>query len=632
MPLLCGAVIAAATLAAYARGLGGAFLYDDVDSILGNPSIRHLWGALRPPAGLTVTARPVLNLSFALNYAVAGTRPWGYHALNVAIHAAAALALFGVVRRTLATGPAGSRPGRQCAWMAFAAALLWALHPLQTESVAYVVQRAESLMGLFYLLTLYAFVRCASAAGPRAAAWAGASVAACLLGMCTKEAMATAPLAVLLYDRTFLAGSFREAWRTRKAVHLALAACWAPLALLVAGSGGRGGTAGFASGLPWWSYLMAQPRAVALYLRLALWPHPLVGDYGRVLGSDPAATAAGAAVVLILAAATCILLRRRPAAGFLGAWFFLCLAPSSSVIPVSTEIIAEHRTYLALAAVVTAAVVALHGALARPRLFLAAVGVLALACGALTCRRVGVYRGPLAFWGDVVLRNPANAGAWNNLGNVLWEGGDQAGAIERYRRALALVPTYADAHFNLGRALAAAGRLDEAVGNYEDALRYRPLDPSIHFSLGNALAGEGRAAAAAAEFRAALRADPARADAWYNLGAALAGSGDLAGAADAYARAVGLRPDFADARINHGGVLAQLGRVDEAVGELNEAVRLEPAAADVHNNLGSLLAGSGRLDEARAQFEEALRLRPDYADARENLERLRALERREAGR
>jgi protein O-mannosyl-transferase len=630
--LLCAAAIVGAVLAAYARGLGGLFLYDDVDSILGNPSIRHFAGALRPPGGMTVTGRPVLNLSFALNYAVSGTRPWSYHALNVAIHAAAALALFGIVRRTLATGPAGSRPFRQCAGISFAAALLWGLHPLQTESVAYVVQRAESLMGLFYLLTLYAFARSAAAAGPRAAAWAVASVAACLLGMGTKEVMATAPLVVLLYDRTFLGGSFREAWRRRKALHLALAACWVPLALLVAGSGGRGGTAGFASGLPWWSYLMAQPRAVALYLRLALWPHPLVGDYGRVLGRDPAGTAAGAAVVLCLAAATWVLLRRRPAAGFLGAWFFLTLAPSSSVIPVSTEIIAEHRAYLALAAVVTTAVVALHGALARPRLFAASVGVLALAGGALTFRRVGVYEGPLAFWTDVVLKNPANAGAWNNLGNILEAGGDRAGAIERYRRALALVPAYADAHYNLGRAEAASGRLEEAARDYEDALRYRPLDPSIHFSLGNALAGEGKAAAAAAEFRAVLRLDPARADAWYNLGAAMAETGDLAEASDAYAHAVRLRPDFADARINYGGVLAQMGRVAEAVRELDEALRLEPAAADVHNNLGSLLAGSGRLAEARAQFEEALRLRPDYVDARENLERLRALEQPEGGR
>ena len=622
--LLCGAGIVAATLAAYCRIMGGPFLYDDVGSILENPSIRHLSTALRPPDGLTVSGRPVLNLSFAINYMASGTGVWSYHALNIAIHAAAALVLFGIVRRTLANSRAGSRPFGECLGMAFAIALIWAVHPLQTESVAYVVQRAESLMGLFYLMTLYAFVRHAEA-DSRASLWAALSVVSCLLGMATKEAMATAPVIVLLYDRTFIAGSFREAWRRRKAVHLALAACWAPLAFLVAGTGGRGGTAGFGSGVPWWAYGLTQFRAIALYLRLSLWPRPLIGDYGRVIPGDPLAMAVGAAVVLAMAAATLLLLRRRPPVGFLGAWILLVLAPSSSVVPVSTEIIAEHRMYLPLAGVVALGVLALHAALGRRRLFAAAVGLLALAFGILTVLRIGVYESAYAFWSDVVLKNPGNAGAWNNLGNILGGRGDLDGAVADYRRALALAPAYADAHANLGSALAATGHLDEAIGNYEDALRFRPQDPSIHFNLGNALAGEKRAAAAAAEYRAALRLDPGRADAWFNLGGAMVEVGDLAGASDAFAQAVRLRPRSADARVNHGNVLAQLGRIPEAVREFNEALRLEPGAADVHNNLGSLLAGIGRLAEARAQFEEALRLKPDYGDARDNLERVRAL-------
>jgi len=629
--LLCGAAIVAATLAAYCRGLGGQFLFDDVGSIAGNPTIRRISTALMPPAGLTVSGRPVLNLSFAVNYALSGTGVWSYHALNIAIHAAAALVLFGIIRRTLSAPAAGSWPEGECLAMAFGAALLWALHPLQTESVAYVVQRAESLMGLFYLATLYAFIRFA-AAGSRGAVWAAASVAACLLGMGTKEAMATAPLVVLLYDRTFVAGSFRGAWARRKAIHLALAACWVPLAILVAGTGGRGGTAGFGSATPWWAYTLAQFRAVALYLRLALWPHPLIGDYGRILAGSPLGVAAGAAVVLCLVAGTCILLRRGPPIGFLGAWFLLVLAPSSSVIPVSTEIIAEHRMYLALAAIATLGAVALHVVLERRRVFMASVGLLALALGILTVRRIGVYESPFAFWTDVALKNPENAGAWNNLGNIMAARGDPGGAIARYRRALSLAPAYADAHYNLGMALMATGRPGEAIENYEDALRFQPENPSIHYSLGNALAGEKRLDGAAAEYRAALKLDPGRADAWFNLGGAMVEAGNLEEASDAYAHAVRLRPGFADARVNHGNVLAQLGRIAEAVGEFNEALRLEPGAADVHNNLGSLLAEAGKLADARAQFEEALRLKPDYRDARENLERVRALERPEAGR
>ena len=196
---------------------------------------------LCPPShGETVSGRPVLNLSLALNYAVSGCDVRGYHVTNLAIHLAAALLLFGIVRRTLPRFR-GCGGGQQLARLqlatplALAIALLWAVHPLQTESVTYIVQRAESLMGLFYLLTLYCFLRGAGSA--RAIFWYAGSVLACLLGMATKEVMVSAPLVVLLYDRTFLAGSFREAWRRRWAYYLALAATWLLLAWLVAQTG-----------------------------------------------------------------------------------------------------------------------------------------------------------------------------------------------------------------------------------------------------------------------------------------------------------------------------------------------------------------------------------------------------------
>jgi len=628
--VLCCVGIVAATAWAYSRSLGGAFLYDDVDSIVGNPTIRHLSTAVMPPRGVTVSGRPILNLSFAVNFALSGTGVWSFHALNAAIHAAAALLLFGIVRRTLAAPAAGSRPRAECLAVAFGAALLWAVHPLQAESVAYVVQRAESLMGFFYLATLYAFVRLA-APGSKAASWAAVSVAACLLGMATKEVAATAPLIVLLYDRAFVGGSFREAWQRRKALYLSYAACWVPLAILVARAGGRGGTAGFGTGLPWWAYALTQFKAVALYLRLSLWPSPLVGDYGRILAGNPLEVAACAALVISLGVATWILLRRNSPIGFLGAWFFVILAPSSSVIPVATEIMAEHRMYLSLAAVVALVVLALNSVLGR-RLFLATVGLLALGLGVLTARRTDVFDSSLAFWGDVVAKVPANAGAWNNLGNLLAGKGDFGGAIGDYKRALALAPAYAYAHYNLGKSLVATGRAGEAIPHYEDALRFRPEDPSIHFELGNALALEGRGPEATAQFREAVKLDPGHGDAWSCLAEELAKSGNLAEAAEAYSHAILLLPDSADARANHGGVLALLGRVPEAIGEFREALRLDPGAADVHNNLGSLLAEAGRLAEARVEFEKALRLKPDYAEAQENLERLRALQQPEGGR
>ena len=177
---LAGAIAAAAGLA-YGRTFRAPLIFDDASSISGNPTLRHLAAAVWPPAGATVSGRPVLNLSLALDYAVSGTAVWSYHATNLLIHVLAGLTLFGIVRRTLGRRAAASAPQ-----VAFCAALLWTLHPLLTESVTYVVQRAESLMGLFYLLTLYGVIRGAASEGPGGRRWYALSLCACLAGMGTK--------------------------------------------------------------------------------------------------------------------------------------------------------------------------------------------------------------------------------------------------------------------------------------------------------------------------------------------------------------------------------------------------------------------------------------------------------------
>ena len=619
------AVVLAAVAAVYLGGLHGAFLYDDLGSIPENPSIRHLATALNPPAATTVDGRPFLNFTFALNFAVSGTDPWSYHLLNIALHGAAALLLFEILLLTLAGPACGSLAPASRRRIAFAGALLWAVHPLQTESVSYVVQRAESLMGFLYLLTLYAFIRHAQG-GRRARAWEVACAGACLLGMATKEVMATAPLIVLLYDRTFLAGSFREAWRVRRGLYLALAAGWVPLGLLVAQAGGRAGTAGLSSGVSPAAYLAAQMGAVTHYVKLAFWPDPLLGDYGRVLSVTPLGTAAGAVFVAALAGGTLWALVRRPALGFLGAWFLVILAPSSSVIPVATEIVAEHRMYLPLAAWVVLAVAALHRWLGGGRGFTLSVLVVAAGLGVSSWRRSGVYAGPSAFWSDVANQAPENAGAWNNLGVILMERGDLKGAVRDFGKALDRAPQYATAHFNLGRALNEEGRPEEAAAHFEAALAFMAADASVHCEYGKSLALLSRPSEAAEQYRIATRLEPSRPDAWYDLGATLVQMGDLPGAAKALSRTVALSPDYAEARIDYANVLAQQGDAANAIVQYGEAIRIKPSAADAHNNRGILLAQSGRLEQARAEFEEALRLKPNYTDARDNLNRLNALE------
>ena len=255
MPL----VLIVAGLLAYHNSFTGPFIFDDRLSIQENPTIRHLWPIsqpLSPPhaGAATVGGRPVINLSLAINYALGGLDVRGYHALNLGVHILAGLTLFGVVRRTLLQPRLRERFGAVANELALAVAVLWTVHPLQTESVTYIVQRAESIMGLFYLLTLYCFIRGAESPWPRV--WYGLCLSACALGMASKQVMASVPLLVMLYDRAFVSRSFREAWRRRWPLYLALASTWILLGYLVFFHGSFGNAVINAEfrGVTWWQY------------------------------------------------------------------------------------------------------------------------------------------------------------------------------------------------------------------------------------------------------------------------------------------------------------------------------------------------------------------------------------------
>jgi tetratricopeptide (TPR) repeat protein len=616
--LLCAAALAAAAIAAYSHTFAVPLLYDDTPTIAGNPTLRHWGSVLAPPNDTTAGGRPVLNLSFAINYAIGGTSVWGYHAVNLAIHVAAGLALFGIARRTLARGA-----GRAALAVAFSTSLLWLVHPLQTEAVTYIVQRAESLMGLFYLLTLYCFIRGAEAAGRLTPLWFLLCVACCALGMGTKEVMVSAPLIVLLYDRTFAAGSFREALRRRMRVHAALAATWLLLAFLVLSSHGRGGTAGSGTGVEWWRYGLTQFQGIAHYLRLCLWPHPLVFDYGTALARPSLGLLPCASLVVVLMAATLWALARRPAVGFLGACFFAILAPSSSIVPVATETLAEHRMYLPLAAVLALSVVLAHRWMRRAALPLCLV--LAAGLSVATWRRNEAYRDAVTLWQDTAVACPQNERAHANLGAAWLERpGHVTDAIAEYEEALRLMPGDAEIRNDLGSIyLRLPGRRDDAIAQYEEALRLRPGYFEVRNNLGNALSGvPGRLGDAIAQYEEALRLKPGDAGVHINLGSALSRvPGRLGDAIAQYEEALRLEPDNADAHNNLGNALSGVpGRLGDAIAQYGEALRLEPGDAEVHGNLGYALSRApGRLSEAVKEYEEALRLNPGYARAHRNL-------------
>lgn len=568
---------------AYHNSFSGPFIFDDILSIPENPHIRSLWplsNALRAPQGSTPEARPLLSLSLAFNYSLSGLKVWSYHAVNLAIHLLAALALFGLIYQTLTGGRLKQRYGRAAPGLALSTALIWLAHPLQTESVTYIIQRAESLMGLLFLLSCYSLARAGAARQPLP--WQSACLFFCALGMATKEVMAACPVVLLLYDRLFLAKSWKEAFGKRRYFHLTMAGTWLILGILVLTSH-RVEWIGPENRLSLWNYFallrgkgisplnsfdlntelfklgrywLIQCEVVLRYLRLCFWPHPLVLDYFN-WPLHGATLLPSAMVVLGLLSLTVWGLLRGFRLSFLGAWFFLILAPSS-LAPFPDPAF-EHRMYLPLAAVAMLCVLAGHEMLQRlPQKYpwhrYAGVSLVAAAVAALsltTIRRNSDYRSDISIWRDTLQKRPQNPRAYYNLAYALTRHGLPEEAMRQYQKALEIDAGYVQARFHLAFLLDSQGKFSEAISQYAQIIR--------------------------------------------------------------------LSPNYADAYNNLALDLAEQGRLGEAILYLEKAVRIQPQNPELHNSLGVLLANQGKLDEAIGHYRQALKLNPEHAQARSNL-------------
>jgi len=514
-------------LAVYGNNLHGPFILDDVPWILNNQNIRALRPLWKPLAN---TSRPVVQWSLAANFALGGLNPLGYHLVNNLLHAMAALALLGVVRRTLRTHRLVARFGEAADGLGFAVALLWALHPLDTETVTYVIQRSEGMAGLFAVLTLYGVIRGATAG--RANAWNFLSILSCALALGSKPVAAIVPLLVLAYDWTFLAGTWSELWRNRRRLYVGLGTCWLlAAAFLFAGRREWMGSAGVVSGgraISWLDYAALEPGVILHYLRLSLWPDHLCLLYGRPQPSTgllfwlPCGVVGG---VLII---TVCLLARKSAGGFLGAWFFLTLAPTSSVIPLLHPVF-EHRMYVPLMAVVAGTVVAVRAMIdklagsgeARKWLSLGTLVFAALGMGATTIQRNGDYRTEVSIWRDTVQKAPTNPDARYGLSLALATARqfDEAGAA--FTETMRLKPDFVQAQYDWGVTLVRAGRETEALTHFTAALQIDPRYARAEDGIGVVLYHQGKLAEAIPHFYEAARLNPDDIQAQYNLARAL---------------------------------------------------------------------------------------------------------------
>lgn len=603
------------------------FVFDDQVAVLENTSITSLsrpGDVLWPPTiGSGVTGRPLVNLSLALNYAWGRLDPRGYHLFNIVLHALVGGLLFGVLRRLLRRiwSDHPGAPSRADVLGALVASL-WAVHPLQTESVASVIQRTEILGGLFYLLVIWCFLRSLESAA--AARWRLAAVLACWAGMAAKETVFTVPFVVFLIDRAWVAGSVRAAWRSRAGFYLGLASAWLLLALIVYKMGGtRGEAAGFGvGGITWWAYFLRQWEAICTYLKLVVWPHPLVLDYGCDVIESVSAVAVQGAVLFLLGGVTVFGVVRNRGWAVPAAAFFLILGPSSSVMPLAAQTAAEHRMYLPLAAVLALLVVGLRLVLvSRSARLLVAAAVLGLLLASVARNRT--YLSELGLWRETLLYRPGNARAHFNAGQAAGALKRWDDAIAHYRDTLRLDPTYTKAYYNLGVIYAdLPGGRAEAIKNYEAALAVQADFADARNNLAVQLAAEpGREAEALAHYEAALKFKPGYAAAHSNLAALLQRMPGRAAEALAHAEtAARLDPGNSDIEIVlANAVAAAPGRSAEAIARLQQVVRRNPDNLTAKLNLALLLAGEpNRKTEAVAVYEDLLRSSPRDVGAHYN--------------
>jgi len=657
-------LLVVAGIAAYGNSFHGAFVFDDFPNIHANERIRDIHAIGRVLSG----QRPVLDFTLALNYWAHGFETVGFHIVNLTVHVLAGLTLFGLLRRTLRRGMFHRRVRRSAHWFAFVIALLWLVHPLQTQSVTYIIQRSESLAGLFFLLMLYALARGHRRGGSWM--WYTASVAACALSMGSKPTMVTAPVIALLYDRFFLAGSFKRALRQRWGVYLGLAGTWGVLvatgviaALLREGAPAASVGRSF-TGIEPLAYLRTEAAVIFHYIRLSVWPAILCLDYAWPVAptwASVAAEALGLAAAIML---TLWLSWRRHWLGFVGIWFFVILAPTSSVLPVIDPAF-EHRMYLPVLALVILGVAAANGvrswALHRrwpPNRLIKGVSIVCViavagAFGMRTWTRNRDYRDALAMWQSVVAARPANPRAHVNVGVILQEHGDLENARLAYETALAADENDVDALFNLSTLLERGGERDEAAVLLERVVELAPHRQEAFVNLGTIQIARGRPAEAAVSFRRALdltpdativrsnlakalaqagqieealeqydlilRNEPDSAQAYFEVGELLARKGDTERAIEAYGEAASRNPQHLAALKELGKLLFKERRSAEAAEAYARAVQLDPQNFHLRRNLGSALAMNDRIDEAIPQFREALRINPDYAEAYFNL-------------
>lgn len=619
----CAAITALVAIG-YANSLHGEFHLDDLT--FKDDATLHLTDLnLDSLASIVWHRRPVASVTFALNYYWGGHEVFGYHTVNVAIHLATALAWYAFLLTALALPRA--RPtflGRE-APAALAATLLWAIHPIQTQAVSYVVQRMTTLASFFYILALVAYLKGRLTTGERRWVWWASALGSAALALGSKENAATLPVAVLLVEVCLISGLQELRWRTVMG-WTGLAVPVLIVAIFAAQHEGGGSfwtqLTAHRSTTQWFSVaerLLTEGRVIAHYVGLLLFPHPsrLTFDYAFPISRgwlDPPTTLLAWAAIAAALGWAVWALRRAPVASFCILWFFLNLAIESTVIRL--DLVFEHRLYLpsmgaALGSVVLGVAMSRRLGERWRALVPVACAVLIVVWASWTIERNRVWATEFSLWADTAAKAPANPRALTLLGVAYTDRGESAQAFEAFQAAVRANPDFHDAHANLGSALIGRGDLTGALEAFTRARALDPKNAEDAYHLGLIYYKLGRLEEAQREYEASLQIDPEDAEAHSNLGAVHQAAGRWEAARAEYEAALQRNPELAAAHYGLGQIYQRLGREREAIHSFQEAIRANATHLDAHLALAGIYLGRDDKATALKWFQAALRLAPD---------------------
>ncbi|MEA3361376.1 MAG: tetratricopeptide repeat protein [Thermodesulfobacteriota bacterium] len=618
------------TIIIYSNTLHSPFVFDDIPNITENPPIRLTdinLASLKNAALGRTSKRPIPNLSFAINFYMERYNVRGYHIVNIVIHTINGILVY-LLALAVFTQLKGNpkETSLQINLMSLFASLIFVAHPINTQSVTYIVQRMNSMAVMFYLLSFFLYIR-ARLSNIKWRKWALFSgvIISGILALGSKQIAATLPFIIILYEWYFFQ-DMKASWLKKNIPYLmipiivlaVLALIYMgenPINRILAGYGSRDFTL--------IERVLTQFRIIIFYISLLILPLPSRLNLIHHISTsqsliNPITTLISLLIIVVLITLSVYWARKKRLISFAILWFFINLAIESSFI--GLEMIFEHRLYLPMVGFsLMVSYIIFNYLVNRRRLTIGVCVVIIMLLGYGAYVRNRTWRDGITLWSDVVAKNPLSYRGYNNLGRALVRHGRLQEAISQYAISLRVKPDYIKAHNNLGNAFMRQGFTEKAIDEYLEALKIKPDYEKAHNNLGLALASQGRLKEAIDEYSEAIRIRYNYADAHNNFGIALARQGRLNEAMKQLYEALRIKPGYGDAHYNLGITLSRMDRFKEAEDNFFEVLKINPNDAEAHYYMGNALKKQGKLNKTISHYYKALKLKPDFVKVHINL-------------